>query len=114
MEPVKHPKSWGHELWIANNKKYCGKLLFFNKDKKCSYHYHKLKTETFYLQKGKIQLTYGYGDINKAKIIILNPGDSFDVPIGLRHQMLAIEESTVFEFSTTHYESDSHRILLGD
>ena len=26
-----HRKGWGYELWIANNKDYCGKLLFFEK-----------------------------------------------------------------------------------
>jgi quercetin dioxygenase-like cupin family protein len=114
VESVKHNKGWGYELWIVNNEKYCGKILHFESGKKCSYHYHKLKTETFYLQKGKIQLTHGYKDIDDAKIKILNPGDSFHAPIGLRHQMLALEESDLFEFSTTHYESDSHRILLGD
>jgi len=22
-----HPKGWGRELWLANNKLYCGKVL---------------------------------------------------------------------------------------
>ena len=52
---VKHvPKGWGYEKWIVNNEKYCGKLLFFEKGKKCSWHYHKLKHETFYLHSGRI------------------------------------------------------------
>ena len=41
-------------MWIHNDADYCGKLLFFEKGKRCSYHYHKLKTETFYLQDGKM------------------------------------------------------------
>ena len=60
---VKHvPKGWGYEKWIVNNEKYCGKLLFFEKGKKCSWHYHKLKHETFYLHSGKIYLYYGFED----------------------------------------------------
>ena len=32
QEPVKRvPKGWGHELWIANCEKYCGKLLYIKK-----------------------------------------------------------------------------------
>ena len=31
-----HEKAWGHELWIINNEKYCGKLLVFKKDKSFS------------------------------------------------------------------------------
>jgi len=47
-------KGWGHEKVICNTEEYCGKLLYFVKGKKCSFHYHKLKDETFYLQSGKI------------------------------------------------------------
>ncbi|BCU98886.1 MAG: hypothetical protein CM15mV24_1110 [Bellamyvirus sp.] len=51
---IKHvPKGWGYEKWIVNTEEYCGKLLFFNEGKRCSWHYHKLKDETFYLQSGK-------------------------------------------------------------
>ena len=41
------PKGWGHEKWIVNNEKYCGKLLFFEKGKRCSWHYHKEKKKHF-------------------------------------------------------------------
>jgi len=113
---MKHvPKGWGYEKWIVNNNKYCGKILFFNKGKRCSWHHHKLKEETFYVQSGKIHLTYGYeDDIDLADEVILNPGDKFDIPRGLRHQMYAMEESEMFEFSTTHYDEDSIRITPGD
>ena len=36
------------------------------------------------------------------------------MPIGQRHQILGLEETDMFEFSTTHFESDSHRIIKGD
>ena len=67
------PKGWGFEKWIVNTKEYCGKLLYFVKDKKCSWHYHKLKDETFYIQSGKILLKYSDGDeMAYADEIILN------------------------------------------
>ena len=51
--PIKFvQKGWGYERWIVNCEEYCGKLLFFEKDKKCSWHYHVLKDEVFYLQSG--------------------------------------------------------------
>ena len=56
MEPERHEKGWGYELWIVNNNLYCGKILHFNKGKKCSWHYHKIKQETFYVQKGKLKI----------------------------------------------------------
>ena len=85
-------KGWGYELWITNTDKYCGKLLYFKKGKKCSWHYHKVKDEVFYVQSGKIELTFGLSNEKKdASILILEQGDSFHVPVGLRHQMLGLE-----------------------
>jgi len=108
-------KGWGYEKWIVNKPEYCGKLLFFNKDKKCSWHYHKLKDETFYLGKGKMILSYGESDnFDKAQKVILSEGDSFHIYPGLRHQMLALEDSELYEFSTQHFEEDSYRVIKGD
>jgi len=109
------PKGWGWERWIVNCEEYCGKLLFFNKNKRCSWHYHKLKDEVFYLQSGKMIIFYSDNDeIEKAEQLILNAGDNFHVYTGLRHQMVALEDSELFEFSTQHFDSDSYRILKGD
>lgn len=115
-DPSKYyPKGWGYEYWIVNNENYCGKLLFFNKNKRCSWHYHKLKDETFYLQSGKIMLMYGErDDMVGAKLALLTPGDSFHIYPGLRHQMYAMEDSELFEFSTEHFEEDSIRVIRGD
>ena len=56
------PKGWGFEKWIVNCDEYCGKLLFFVKGKKCSWHFHKIKDEYFYVQSGKIKVYYGDED----------------------------------------------------
>lgn len=109
------PKGWGYEYHIVNKEEYCGKLLVFRSGKKCSWHYHKLKDETFYIQSGCIHLRYGRGDdIRESNVIILKPGDSFHVPRGLRHQMMALEDTELFEFSTQDFETDSYRIIRGD
>ena len=109
------PKGWGFEKWIVNNEEYCGKLLYFAKGKRCSWHYHVLKDEVFYLQSGKMVVKYSDEDkIEDAKELILNPGDNFHVYRGLRHRMIALEDSELFEFSTEHFDSDSHRLEKGD
>ena len=109
------PKGWGHEKWIVNNDEYCGKLLFFEEGKRCSWHYHILKDETFYLQSGLISLYYGWDDdLSKSELLVLEPGDKFYVPPGLKHQMIALDDSELFEFSTQHFDSDSIRIKRGD
>ena len=98
-----------------NKQEYCGKLLFIKEGKQCSWHYHKVKDETFYLQSGKILLKFSESDDrDSSEEVILSPGDSFYIPIGLRHQMFALEDSELFEFSTQHFDNDSNRVILGD
>lgn len=110
-----HLKGWGYEKWIVNKEEYCGKLLFFESGKKCSFHYHKIKDEVFYVQNGEIEITYGYDDdINNSETILLTKGERFHVPVGLRHQMKAISDTELFEFSTQHFEDDSYRVIKGD
>ena len=115
-ERIKHvPKGWGYEKWIVNTVLYCGKILHFDLSKRCSWHYHKIKDETFYIQSGELLLIYGEDDdINKAKMRILRPGDKFHIYPGLRHQMQARKETDLFEFSTQHFDDDSYRIEIGD
>ena len=109
------PKGWGYEKWICNTEEYCGKLLHFIKGKRCSWHYHNLKDETFYLQEGKLHVWYSdEDDRDNAKEVILERGDKFHVYRGLRHQMLALEDTDMFEFSTQHLDEDSHRVIKGD
>ena len=113
---IKHvDKGWGYEKWVVNKPEYCGKLLFFNKGKRCSWHFHKIKDEVFYLQSGKLLVKYSdQNDIEKAEEITLEAGENFHVYTGLRHQMIALEDSELFEFSTQHFDSDSYRIKKGD
>ena len=109
------PKGWGFEKWIVNTEQYCGKLLYFVKGKKCSWHYHVLKDETFYIQSGKIKLLHSdEDDLCNAIEVILNPGDKFHIYQGLKHQMIALEDTELFEFSTQHFDEDSYRIIKGD
>lgn len=108
-------KGWGYEKWIINKKEYCGKLLYFDTGKRCSWHYHVLKDEVFFLQSGKMVVYYSeQDDITSAEQLVLKPGDNFYVYPGLRHQMVALEDSELFEFSTEHFDSDSYRIIKGD
>lgn len=116
-ENIYVPKGWGYEHWIVNKKEYCGKILFFKKGKRCSWHYHKLKDETFYIQSGRLEVTYGWNDRKTSNFItktVLEEGDSFHVPVGMRHQMKGLTDVVMFEFSTQHFDEDSIRILKGD
>lgn len=50
-------KVWGHERWLVN-KKYCGKELHINAGHNCSFHYHRKKSETFLVAKGKPEIRF--------------------------------------------------------
>lgn len=115
-EPVKVvPKAWGYEKWIVNKPEYCGKLLFIREGKKGSYHYHKLKDETFYVHSGVLKVLYGFDDnFHGAKEVTLYHGDNWHVPPGMRHQLIATEDVFLYEFSTQHFDEDSYRVVLGD
>ena len=107
-------KGWGHEIWITNNEKYCGKLLCFEEGKKFSMHYHMIKDETWYVNKGKF--IYRWIDTNTADTFeeTIDVGDIIHIPPGLPHQLECIEEGVIFEVSTQHFDDDSYRIWKGD
>jgi hypothetical protein len=52
-------------------------------------------------------------DIEKANELILEPGTELSRLPWLRHRMIALQDSELFEFSTQHFDSDSHRIQKG-
>lgn len=108
MDIEEHPKSWGKEIWIANSSLYCGKKLILLKDKNCSLHFHNIKDETFYIQKGEVRMEI-YPNKEK-QIIIMKPGDSLHIYPGLWHQFFGIKNSEIFEFSTEHKEEDTVRL----
>lgn len=109
------PKGWGREIWIANNELYCGKILEIRKGKRCSLHFHKLKTESFYLRAGRLKVTVKESeDSGSIEQFELGAGECMDIPRGLVHQMEALEDAELLEFSTQHFDSDSYRLMRGD
>lgn len=113
-KPVETVKGWGKEVEIANNEKYCGKLLCFNKGARFSMHYHLKKTESFYILKGSIRFIYY--NLERANVLVkqLAEGDVIDIPIGCPHQIYALSDVIVVEVSTQHFDEDSFRIEKGD
>ena len=113
LKPIQNnvPKKWGYEHWIVNNDEYCGKIKKKEKGNHSSWHYHKLKHETLYVQAGKLKILFNDSDDYKtAKEIILNPGERLVVYRGLRHRLIALEPTYIIEFSTQHFDTDSIRI----
>jgi mannose-6-phosphate isomerase-like protein (cupin superfamily) len=110
----KVPKGWGEEIIITNNELYCGKLMRFKEGAKFSMHYHMIKDETWYVNKGLF--IYRWIDTDTAEIIEhrLIPGDVVRQRPGQPHQLEALIDGEVFEVSTQHFDSDSYRVWKGD
>ena len=113
-EGCKVPKGWGEELIIENNEMYCGKLLIFKKGCRFSMHYHLIKDETWYVNKG--EFIYRWIDTETAETIEqkLKVGDVVRQRVGQPHQLIALTDGEVFEVSTQHFDEDSYRVVKGD
>lgn len=123
-------KGWGYEIWVENNKLYCGKHLHVLPGKQCSVHYHKKKKETFYIINGELLLTYSlpnqtmleindyvlfWKTIADIKTLVLKKGESFTIETLTLHKFTSNTNypCDFIEFSTHHEESDSYRIIKG-
>ena len=107
-------KGWGKEVIFVNNDEYCGKILCFDKDKKFSMHYHIKKKETWYVSKGRFILIWVETNTGTTHTEFLEVGDVITNERGEPHQLIALEDSEVFEVSTKHYDEDSFRMWKGD
>ena len=108
------PKGWGEELIIENNELYCGKLLKFKAGCKFSMHYHMVKDETWYVERGEFIYRWIDTETAKTKVVALNEGDVVRQRPGQPHQLEAISNGRVFEVSTHHEDTDSYRVIKGD
>ncbi len=102
------PKPWGWELWICNNERYCGKKLFVKQGRHLSFHHHEIKDEVLFVESGHIVLTYGPDD-QDLSYLDMKAGYAYHVEPRLKHQIRAVEDSVIFEFSTQHFDADSIR-----
>ncbi|MCK4650753.1 cupin domain-containing protein [Candidatus Babeliales bacterium] len=100
-------KVWGHEEWIVNNPKYCGKKLVLKKGYRCSIHKHDIKDETFYILSGKVLIETEFE--GKKEMKLMTPGDVLHIKVGMWHRFTGIEDSQIIEFSTSHMDEDSIR-----
>jgi quercetin dioxygenase-like cupin family protein len=104
-------KSWGWELHICNNERYCGKKLFIKQGLWLSFHHHNIKDEVLYVESGKIWFNHDEteSNVDLVESDLLTVGHAFHVVPGVRHQMHAIEDTMLIEFSTQHFDEDSIR-----
>ena len=109
-------KGWGFELVWANNDKYCGKLLVFERaGAKTSMVFHKEKAKSWFINAGRFKLTYIDVSTGEVKEGFLEEGKTVDFGTLGPHQLEALEAgSIIFEVGTTDFVEDRFRLAPGD
>ena len=103
------PKGWGREVWIANNDLYCGKILEIKKGKRCSLHFHQIKNETFYLRSGRLLVRSKKIHAPRlSRSLKWGPASALTCRPAWFIKCWRLRMPELYEFSTQHFESDSH------
>lgn len=100
------PREWGQEVFIVEAPTYLGKILHMKKGTKGGLQYHVEKDEAFYLVEGLAVVRTDEG--NGLIEMTMNPGEGYRVPPGAIHQVEAVEDCTLIEWSTPHYDDRVH------
>ncbi len=93
-------KIWGTKRQILKNDLVEIDYLIINKDTCCSIHYHKHKSNRFYIINGKCKIKTGLNEI------ILIKNQYFDVHPPLTHQFIALEDTIMIECAYLKINSD--------
>lgn len=107
-------KGWGHELIFASTDRYCGKILHFNKDAKCSLHFHADKEESWYILEGQFRVVWMNTSDCQILNTILNVGDTWHNKVLVPHQLICLEAGRILEVSSPDSIEDNYRIMPGD
>src|SRR5580700_2964980 len=91
-------KPWGYELIWAETERYVGKLLHIAAGHKLSRQYHVKKDETFFVQRGEMDLEIGEPPRLETRRLAVN--DAFHCPPSTVHRMVAVTDVDVIEVST--------------
>lgn len=92
-------KPWGYELIWAHTDRYVGKILHVRAGESLSLQYHEVKDETVMVLSGRLRFVH-FADGEAPTETELGPHVPFHITPGLRHQMIAIEDTDIVEVST--------------
>ena len=109
-------KGWGFELVFANNDKYCGKLLIFERaGAKTSLVFHKEKAKSWFVNAGKFKIKFIDVSTGEIKEAVLEEGQTANFGQLGPHQIESlVANSIIFEVGTGDYVEDRFRLAPGD
>lgn len=93
-------RPWGsYELFVTNAN--CTvKLLHVRAEERLSYQYHKNRSEFWRVVSGRVLITLD------GKEMILNTGDSVSIPVGVKHRLRGIENSSILEIAFGKFDEN--------
>lgn len=101
FKPYEIPgKPWGTELVIAQTEHYLGKILTMKAGHRGGLQYHERKDEAFHLVSGRALVIFDDGSGQRLDGEIMTPGETFRIPPGTVHQVIATQDCVFFEVST--------------
>ena len=103
MEKVTQ-KPWGCEVLWAKTYHYAAKMLYIKAGHRLSLQYHREKSESIFVDRGRIKLHYIPKGETVPVIVVMTPGDHFDIPAGMTHRFEALDDSCLLEVSTPELE----------
>lgn len=107
-------KGWGSELIWVTNDKYCSKFLNFNTGARFSMHFHREKTETWYVLSGKFEIeTIDTKTAQTHTKVVATGCVHHNEPL-VPHRIVCLEAGTIIEVSTPDSVEDNYRVLPGD
>ena len=96
-------KPWGEERVVIETEHYLGKILTMKAGHRGGLQYHERKDEAFYLFRGRAIVRYDNGKGELAQKIMI-AGQTFHVPPGCVHQVVADSDCIFFECSTPVFD----------
>ncbi len=104
------------EFNVNNNVEqgYCGKFMFMFKGQTCPMHHHRVKHETFFIVKGRVEMELA------GRTFVMDQGDICIVDQNQKHRFTALVDSLILESSKPDLVDDSifederiNRIIFG-
>jgi mannose-6-phosphate isomerase len=96
-------KPWGYEVRWAITEQYCGKILHVQKGEALSLQYHERKDEWMLVVRGCVdtELAVDGGELRTHR---MREGDSVHITPGTRHRLTAVEDTDIYEVSTSEID----------
>ena len=105
-------KYWGWIQTITANEDFTLKRIFMKAGTQSSMEYHVYKDENYFIEKGKLKLGFRIGRAKNVSLI-LNEMDTYNIPPGLMHMRMALEDTVIIEWSNKDNDSDSNIVEDG-